>query len=155
MSISRSKLRQRRLQTEASLELSRIHRVMEARVAELLDEAGLGDITPAQAAVMTILFQEKAPLTARKLSQRMSLSEVTVGRFVRSLVDKGWISRRVDPLDARAYLLTPTRKAYKALPRLIEVSNALVDEAFAGFKQADIKRLADDIEKIRANLDGE
>ncbi len=126
---------------------------MEQRVAELLDEVGLGDITPAQAAVLTHLFQEKeTPLTARALSRRMSLSEVTVGRFVRALADKGWVSRKVDPNDARAYLLRPTRKAYRALPRLIEVSNTLIDESFAGFSIRDVQRLHADIIKVRDNL---
>ncbi|RMG99359.1 MAG: MarR family transcriptional regulator [Deltaproteobacteria bacterium] len=153
MSLSRTKLRQRRLQTETYLELSRIHRVMEARVAELLEEAGLGDITPAQAAVLTHLFQEKeTPLTARALSRRLSLSEVTVGRFVRALAKKGWVSRTVDPDDARAYLLRPTRKAYRALPKLIGVSNALIDEAFSGFRIRDVQRLHDDLVQIRTNL---
>ncbi len=153
MSLSRTKLRQRRLQTAASLELSRIHRVIEERVAELLEDAGLGEITPAQAAVLLHLFQEKdTPLTARALSRRLSLSEVTVGRFVRALAKKGWVSRKVDPEDARAYLLRPTRKAYRALPRLIDVSNALLDEAFAGFSIKDVDRLRDDLVRIRTNL---
>ncbi|MBX7082078.1 MAG: MarR family transcriptional regulator [Nannocystaceae bacterium] len=151
----RTALAQRRLQAEAYLDLTRIHRVIERRTAELLAEQGLRDVTPAQAGALMVLFQARAPLRARTLAGELGLSEVTVGRFVHALHDAGWVRREPDPADSRAMLLAPTPKAYRALPRFIAVSNALLDEAFAGFSAHEVSRVAQTTERLRRNILGE
>lgn len=145
-------LRLRRLQSEAYLNLSKIHRELERKVADLLVAAGLRDVTPAQAGVLFNLFQERAPLTARQLAGMMALSEVTVGRFVRALEGAGWVERASSPEDSRAILVQPTARAYKALPKLLEVTNGLLDRAFAGFSSQQIEAIARATEKVRDNL---
>lgn len=124
-------------------------------MAELFVEVGLEDVTPAQGNVLTILFNAKEPMTARALATAMSLSEVTVGRFVRALETAGWLDRKPHPRDSRAMLVRPTRKAYKAFPKFLKVSNSLLDEAFGGFSQKDIERIAKTTIKLRSNLEGE
>ncbi|MDC0715907.1 MarR family winged helix-turn-helix transcriptional regulator [Nannocystis bainbridge] len=153
MATTGSELRLRRLQSEAYLNLSRIHRELERKVADLLVESGLQDVTPAQLGVLIHLFQERAPQTARQLANLMGLSEVTVGRFVRALEGVGWVERTSDPTDSRAILVRPTRRAYAALPKLLEVSNALLDRAFAGFSPQEIEAIARTTEMVRDNLD--
>ena len=101
---------------------------------------------------MMILFQEKAPMTARALARQMNLSEVTVGRFVRSLETAGWVRREADPKDTRAILIQPSRKAYKAFPRFLAVSNALLDVAFAGFTKQEVEVLGKLVERVRVNV---
>ncbi|HLT36664.1 MAG TPA: hypothetical protein VK034_10265, partial [Enhygromyxa sp.] len=86
---TRADIAARRKQADTALELSRINREMERRIQQLLEHENLRDVTPAQANAMMILFQEKAPMTARNLARQMNLSEVTVGRFVRSLENAG------------------------------------------------------------------
>lgn len=100
-----------------------------------------------------ILFQERAPMTARQLAARMGLSQVTVGRFVKALHAAGWISRKPCPDDARAVLLSPTAKAMRALPRFIHVSNTLFDRAFADLGDTTIRRIAATTERLRRNLE--
>jgi hypothetical protein len=73
MSGKRAEIAFRRLQAEAALNLSRIHREMERRVAVLLRANGLTDVTPAQANALMILFQEKRPMTARAVAAQMNL----------------------------------------------------------------------------------
>lgn len=145
-------LRLRRLQSEAYLNLSRIHRELERKVADLLDAAGIREVTPAQAGVLIHLFQAREPLTARQLAGMMALSEVTVGRFVRALEAAGWAQRTYDPRDSRAILIRPTPRAYAALPKLLEVSNDLLDRAFDGFSPQEIEAIARTTEKVLGNL---
>ena len=140
------------MQTEAFLTFSRVHRLIEQRVAGLFVEAGLTDVTPQQGNALMVLFQEKRPLTARALAEHMGLSEVTVGRFVKALERAGWVVREPDPDDGRALLIRPTRKAYRALPRFIQVSNALLDRAFAGFSEAQVKRVIATGNRLQENL---
>ncbi len=142
----------RRAQADAFVTISRIGRLLERSIAGLFDEQGLDDVTPAQANALMILFQAKEPLHARELATRMELSEVTVGRFVRALEQEGWIRRQADPDDSRAMLIRPTAKAYRTLPRFIEVSNALLDRAFAGFSRAETHRIGRVAERVRENL---
>ena len=149
-----AELELRRRQAEAYLDLTRIHREIEARAAELLQEHDLRDVTPAQAGALMILFQERKPLRARELAARLGLSEVTVGRFVHALQGTGWVHREPDPDDSRAILIAPTTKAYRALPRFIAVSNALLDQAFEGFTATEIERVAQTTERLRKNITG-
>jgi DNA-binding MarR family transcriptional regulator len=142
----------RRDQADAFLNFSRVLRQVERRVAQLLAEHGLADVTPAQANVLMVLFQAREPLTARRLAEAMAVSQVTVGRFVHALERAGWVERRPDPTDSRALLVRPTRRAFAALPRFIAVSNTLLDEAFAGFDPAAVRRIARTVERLRDNL---
>jgi DNA-binding MarR family transcriptional regulator len=142
----------RRMQAEAYLNLSRIHREIERRVVELLAANDLRDVTPAQAGAMMVLFQARKPLRARELAGELGLSEVTVGRFVHALCEAGWVRRDPDLQDSRAMLVAPTPKAYRALPRFIEVSNTLLDEAFEDFTPAEVERVARTTERLRRNI---
>ena len=147
-----AELQLRRVQTEAYLDLMRIHREMERRTALLFEEVGLTDVTPAQASALIVLFQARGPMTARALALHLALSEVTVGRFVKALEEAGWVERESDPDDARAMLIRPTARAYRALPRFIQVSNALLDEAFAGFSADEVRKIARTTERLRRNI---
>lgn len=149
---SRVDIAQRRKQADAALELSRINRVMERRVQQLLAHEKLEDVTPAQASAMMILFQEKSPMTARQLARQMNLAEVTVGRFVRALEGAGWVTREPDPKDTRAILIAPSKKAYRAFPRFLKVSNALLDVAFAGFTKKEVETLGRLVERVRMSV---
>ena len=142
----------RRMQAEAYLNLSRIQREIERRTQDLLATEDLREVTPAQAGALMVLFQAKRPLRARELASLLVLSEVTVGRFVHALHEAGWVRRDPDPADSRAVLVAPTPKAYRALPRFIAVSNALLDEAFSGFSAAEIATIAGTTERLRRNI---
>jgi DNA-binding MarR family transcriptional regulator len=142
----------RRVQAEAYLNLSRIQREIERRTQDLLATQDLREVTPAQAGALMVLFQAKRPLRARELANLLALSEVTVGRFVHALHEAGWVRRDPDPADSRAVLVAPTPKAYRALPRFIAVSNALLDEAFDGFTAGEIADIAGTTERLRKNI---
>ena len=142
----------RRKQTEAWLTLFRIGRAMLRKTDSLFTEEGLDGVTPAQAGVLMVLFQERRPMHARELSEFLDLTEVTVSRFVAVLEREGWIQRRPDPDDARARLIEVTDRARTALPRFIRVSNQLLDESFAGFSRESLRDLAQAVEQVRRNL---
>lgn len=148
----RTAIARRRVQAEAYLNLSRIQREIERHAQDLLAAQDLREVTPAQAGALMILFQAKKPLRARELANLLALSEVTVGRFVHALHEAGWVRRDPDPADSRAVLVAPTPKAYRALPRFIAVSNALLDEAFEGFSAAEIAVIAATTERLRKNI---
>lgn len=146
-------LQHRRRQTETFLELARVVSVEYKRTQDLLEQHGLTAISPAQSRALMILFQAREPLTARELSRRMGLSEVTVSRFVKALTAAEWVGRTQDPDDRRAWLLRPTAKARQALPRFVRVANTLFDELFDGLSPHEVEGLAGIVTRIRANMD--
>ncbi|GEM_PF-568343 len=146
-------LARRRSQTAAFLDLARIIRSMDRNVEGHFAECGLTDITPAQANALMVLFEARQPMTARRLAVALSLSEVTVGRFLKALERRGWVARERDPADSRAILVSPTPKARENLPRFIHVTNTLMDQAFAGLDAARLGGLLEGIRHVRENLD--
>ncbi len=150
---SPSQLARRRRQTAAFLDLARIIRSMDRIVDGGFAQNGLTDITPSQANALMVLFEAREPMTASRLADVLSLSEVTVGRFLRSLQNNGWIARERDPRDSRAMLVSPTAKARTHLPRFIQVTNALMDQAFEGLETSHLDTLLEGINHVRENLD--
>ena len=142
----------RRKQTEAWLNLFRIGRAMIRQTEALFAEEGLSGVTPAQAGVLMVLFQERRAMHASELSEVLDLTEVTVSRFVGTLEREGWIQRRPDPNDARARLIEITDRARDALPRFVRVSNQLLDNSFAGFSREALRQLAGAVDQVRRNV---
>lgn len=141
-----------RVKVEGYLNLVRIHREIEARALRLLGQAGIRGMTMAQATALLCLVQEGAPITAARLAGLLNVSPVTVGRFVRSLEQNQWIRRRPDPGDARAMLLEPTRKTYQQLGRFLAVTDQLMNEAYEGFTERQVKSLVELLAAVRKNL---
>ena len=122
-------------------------RILEHRVAERFHQNGFSDITPAQTSVLTALFELREPADARHIGAMLSLNEAVVYRHLAAMERGGWLSRA----DGRYAL---TEKAWKSLPKLIRLSNQLLDQAFAGLGQREIESFSDTLAQIRRNLDG-
>ncbi len=144
--------RKRRLQADAFLQMSKIHRVISKRLEELFTEAGCETATPAQAGVLMVLFQAGMPMTARQLAEEMAVSDVTMMRFVKALEANDWIERRPDPSDARARLIQPTGKARSFLPKFASISNKALDEAFGDMSPERLEGIVGAIGEVRKNL---
>ena len=142
----------RRIQTEGYIRINRLQRYMNEHVAELLADEGLSDLTPAQANVLVVLFNEGKPMLARRIAEALALSEVTVGRFVHSLHRKGWVTRRRDEQDGRSYRIAPTQKAVAALPRMINGANRGLERAFGGISESDTRLIVALVRKLTENL---
>ena len=145
----------RRCQTRAMLDLGRIHAVITRQTKALFAAEGLDHITPAQANVLMVLFEARAPLNARAIHRKLGVSEVTVSRLIGTLVKHGWVERSRDPQDARAMLIRPTEQARASLPRFIRVTNALLDVTFQGFGYDELRQLNGAVRRVTTNLDGD
>lgn len=141
-----------RVQIDGYLNLVRIHREIEQRSIKLLEGQGIEGMTIAQATALLILVQEGKPITATRLASLLNVTPVTVGRFVRSLVQNEWIHRTRDPDDARAMLLEPTQKTYSRLGQFFHVTNQLMDDAYGGFSPEEVETLVTGLIQVRRNL---
>lgn len=148
----RASIASRRLQTEVMLAFSRIHQQILRRAARRLQDAGIEGITPARANALVVLFNARRPLNARELASELAISEVTVSRFIKRMEEDGWVERAPDPTDGRAMLLRPTAHAREQFSALVQVSNAVLDDLFGGFAEADLEALASVVDRVQRNL---
>lgn len=134
---AREAIELRAKQVDVYLTAARIVRTIDQRVTDALAARGL-DITSAQVNVLVVLVQARRPLTGAELARTMALSEVTVGRLVRTLVERGWVTRDPDPGDRRAFRVAPTARTYEEFPAFLVIVNALSDEGWAGIPEEDV-----------------
>ena len=121
-------------QVDVYLMASRIVRTIDQRVTDKLAAQGL-DVTSAQVNVLVVLIQARRALSGAELARAMALSEVTVGRLVRTLAERGWVTREPDPSDRRAWSVAPTQRTYDEFPRFLDIVNGLSEEAWVGIDE--------------------
>jgi len=134
---TRTDVELRAKQVDVYMHASRIVRAIDQRVTDRLSAVGL-DVTSAQVNVLVVLIEARRPLSGAELSRSMALSEVTVGRLVRTLADRGWVTREPDPVDRRAWQVEPTQRTYDEFPRFLEIVNDLSEQAWAGVSEEDV-----------------
>jgi DNA-binding MarR family transcriptional regulator len=145
----------RRMQWDYYMLTQRIARIMEQRLLNRFREAGYRDMSIARLHTLSIILQERKPTTAQRVAEVMGLSAVTVGRFVRALEEGGWVARRDDPSDGRAYIVEPTEKARAHLHEFLSISDELMDQAYQGIEAAEIERWIGHLERIVTTLSTE
>ncbi len=145
----------RKLQWDCYMLTTRLTRMMEQRLIDRFREQGYTDMSISRLTALTILFQERAPTTAQRIAELMGMSPVTVGRFVRALEEGGWVKRREDPGDGRAYLVEPTPKARAKLHDFMGISDELMDQAYAGIGRSELASWTEHLTRIVAGLEAE
>jgi MarR family transcriptional regulator for hemolysin len=133
---------------------SRIVRTIDQRVTDKLAAQGL-DVTSAQVNVLVVLIQAQRPLSGAELARAMALSEVTIGRLVRTMAERGWVTRDPDPSDRRAWSVTPTQRTYDEFPRFLEIVNGLSEDAWVGIDEEDIAVTLETERRVWENLSAE
>ncbi len=88
----------------------------------------------------------------RELAEAMRLKPATIGRHIERLQADGWISRKRDRHDARAWRLAVRPKAWRVLERMQTVASRLREEYFAGLPPGRSDGLIDDLLLIKENL---
>jgi hypothetical protein len=73
-------------------------------------------------------------------------------RQIDRMEEDGWIERRPDPGDRRAHRLVLTGKARPILARILDLSNEIRTEAFAGLSAAEGRHLIDLLARVHGNL---
>jgi MarR family transcriptional regulator, transcriptional regulator for hemolysin len=115
-----------------------------------VDEAGVG-LTRAQWMILRQIGRQ-AGSSQCELARALRLEAATVGRHVDRLGAAGWLERRNDPRDGRAYRLHLRPRARQALSRLQRLGAQLREEYFAGIPARRREVLIDDLLVIRRNL---
>ena len=86
------------------------------------------------------------------LAEILELDNVTLGRHIDNLETDGWLERRPDPADRRAWCLHLTAKVEPILERMEALVNQTQTEALTGIGDADKARLLDTLLAMKQNM---
>lgn len=109
-------------------------------------------ITLAQWRALDAVRREEGT-TQRRVAEMLDVGEVTASRLIERLVEKGWILRRCDPGDRRAYRLHLTPEAEPVLESLDVVGRKAQCMTFADIGEEDALMMRALLDRVIANLE--
>jgi DNA-binding MarR family transcriptional regulator len=125
-----------------------VSRLMRASFDQRAQALGL---TRAQWRVLVHLGPRQG-INQSALADILELDAVTMGRHVDRLERDGWLERRADPGDRRAWRLYLTEAAQPTLDRMERIATEMQAAALEGISPADRERLIATLGRIKANL---
>ena len=109
------------------------------------------DLTRAQWRVLAQLRRREG-INQRDLAEILEIENITLTRHIDRLEAKGWVERRRDPADRRAWNLYLNEKVQPVLDRMREFSEITRAEALTGIPQAESEALIDQLLRIKGNM---
>ncbi|MCF8709416.1 MarR family winged helix-turn-helix transcriptional regulator [Rhizorhapis sp. SPR117] len=112
------------------------------------------DIGLTRAQWRTIVSVRMEPgATQHRIAELLQVGAVTAGRSIDRLTEAGWLERRSDPADRRAYRVYVAEKATPVLERLGVIAEEEGWIAFAGFDAHEMELLRNMLDRVARNLD--
>lgn len=108
-------------------------------------------LTRAQWRVLAQLRRREG-INQSALADILEIENITLARHIDRLEDAGWVERRRDPADRRAWRLYLAEKVQPILDRMRTLSNRTRDEALAGLTAAQRDALVEALITIKDNL---
>ena len=108
-------------------------------------------LTRAQWRVMMFLRRHEGARQS-ELAALLEVESVTLGRHIDRLEESGWVERRSDPSDRRAWLLYLADKSMPILDKLAVVLIETRETALTGFSAQERDDLIETLLRIKVNL---
>jgi DNA-binding MarR family transcriptional regulator len=87
------------------------------------------------------------------LAEYMDIQPITLARMIDQLADIGYVERRADPKDRRAFQLFLLPAATPTITFFADKSREFQAQALTGLTEAQIEALFSGLNQVRANLD--
>ena len=123
-------------------------RLMAQRVDERARRLGL---TRAQWSLIAALFRREGSSQAA-LAEHLEITPISLGRLVDRMEKAGWVERRGEPADRRAYRLYLTERAHRLRPQLRALSDHVQMHALRALDGAEQERFLDQLRTVRETL---
>jgi DNA-binding MarR family transcriptional regulator len=88
-----------------------------------------------------ILLAQDGPMSQQRLGERQGVDRTTMVAVVDELESAGYVERRRDPRDRRAYSLHATAKGRRVLARAADATQRAEEEFLASLPATDRRRL--------------
>lgn len=127
-----------------------LSRLLRRRYEQYARAENLG-LTRTQCSVLAHLARQEG-VNQATLAQSLDIEPITLVRLLDRLQEGGFIQRKPDPQDRRAYVLELTAKARPMLERIYELAAKVYEEAQAGLTKAETAQLLSLLHRTKANL---
>jgi MarR family transcriptional regulator for hemolysin len=87
-----------------------------------------------------------------ELAEQLELEPIAIGRVIDRLQKAGFVERRADPADRRAWRLYLTARAHAVVDDMELISNELFLKAQRGISAADMKTMINVLGRMKQNL---
>ncbi len=127
-----------------------VARLLRRRFEQYARAENLG-LTRTQCGVLAHLARQEG-INQATLAQILDIEPITLVRLLDRLQDGGFIQRKPDPQDRRAYVLELTAKARPMLERIYGLADKVYDEAQAGMSKPEAAQLLALLHRTKTNL---
>ena len=111
---------------------------------------GLG-LTPALSRLLFYVAREPGSRQA-ELAGVLDVTPVTLGRMVDRLAAKGYVRRRPDPADRRAFRVYVAARGAPLLARMAQIATLTSERATRGLQRREQRLLYEALLQLRSNL---
>lgn len=125
-------------------------RLMRRRYEQYARAERLG-LTRTQCTVLAHLARQEG-VNQATLAQSLDIEPITLVRLLDRLQELGFVQRKPDPQDRRAYVLELTPKARPMLERIYGLAAKVYEEAQTGLSKAETEQLLALLHRTKANL---
>ncbi|MEM8484855.1 MAG: MarR family transcriptional regulator [Bacteroidota bacterium] len=120
---------------------------------ELMDALSEYKLTPEQWQVMRVLWEISEPLNQNDIAHITLRDRHTTSRIVARLQRDGWVTKTVDPNDARASLITLTASAEKVKAEVPAKLIGRFEPIFELLEEEESKQFLSTLKKLRSFLE--
>ncbi len=87
-----------------------------------------------------------------ELAEQLEMEPIAIGRVIDRLEKTGYVERRADPTDRRAWRLHLTPRAHAVVDDMEKISNEMFRDAQKGIAAADMKAVMATLGMMKQNL---
>jgi DNA-binding MarR family transcriptional regulator len=138
----------RRMADSLGFLLSDVSRLLRRRFDE---RARASRTSVAQWRVLKTLHRHPG-INQGQLAELVEVEPITACRMIDRLEESGFVERRRDPADRRAWRIHLTEQASPVLDELQALASELIEESLQGFSSTQRTQLIEALEALRSNL---
>ena len=108
-------------------------------------------MTRAQWGVIAVLRRDEG-INQTAMADIMDIEPITLGRHIDRLEEAGWVERRPDPDDRRAWRIFLTDKVQPVLEEMENIAIEVRNDAMVDFSSMERERFIDNLIRVKSNL---
>ena len=108
-------------------------------------------MTRAQWRVIAVLRRDEG-INQTAMADIMEIEPITLGRHIDRLEEAGWVERRPDPDDRRAWRIFLTDKVQPVLEEMENIAIEVRNDAMVDFSSMERERFIDNLIRVKSNL---
>lgn len=108
-------------------------------------------LTRAQIQLMAYLVYHEG-INQTGLADLLEIEPISLARLIDRMEQAGWVQRRPDPHDRRAWLLFVTDKAKPVFNKMVEIGQEVRIEALSGLSAEERDQIMELMLRVRRNL---